>query len=80
MQLSREALLNAYRAMKTIREFEERLHVEIQTGEIAGFTTSIAGRKPWRWGCASISARGTASFPPIAAMATAWPRAVMWKG
>ena len=38
MQLSRDVLLRAYRQMKVIREFEERLHTEIMTGEIAGFT------------------------------------------
>ena len=38
MQLSRDQLLQAYRQMKVIREFEERLHIDIQTGEIAGFT------------------------------------------
>src|SRR3546814_5254317 len=45
MQLSREALLQAYRQMKVIREFEERLHSEIQTGEIAGFTHLYAGQE-----------------------------------
>ncbi|NOW48016.1 pyruvate dehydrogenase E1 component alpha subunit [Novosphingobium sp. SG751A] len=45
MQLSREALLAAYRQMKIIREFEERLHVEIQTGEIAGFTHLYCGQE-----------------------------------
>ena len=45
MQLSREALLRAYRQMKIIREFEERLHVEIQTGEIAGFTHLYCGQE-----------------------------------
>lgn len=45
MQLSREALLRAYRQMKTIREFEERLHVEIATGEIPGFTHLYAGQE-----------------------------------
>ncbi|RMF12125.1 MAG: thiamine pyrophosphate-dependent dehydrogenase E1 component subunit alpha [Alphaproteobacteria bacterium] len=45
MQLSREELLRAYRQMKTIREFEERLHVEITTGEIAGFTHLYAGQE-----------------------------------
>jgi pyruvate dehydrogenase E1 component alpha subunit len=43
--LSRDALLRAYRQMKTIREFEERLHVEIQTGEIPGFTHLYAGQE-----------------------------------
>jgi pyruvate dehydrogenase E1 component alpha subunit len=45
MQLSREALLHAYRQMKVIREFEERLHVEIMTGEIAGFTHLYCGQE-----------------------------------
>ncbi|MGI9228865.1 MAG: thiamine pyrophosphate-dependent dehydrogenase E1 component subunit alpha [Gammaproteobacteria bacterium] len=31
--------------MKTIREFEERLHLEIQTGEIPGFTHLYAGQE-----------------------------------
>jgi pyruvate dehydrogenase E1 component alpha subunit len=43
--LSRDQLLRAYRQMKTIREFEERLHVEIQTGEIPGFTHLYSGQE-----------------------------------
>lgn len=43
--LSEEKLLTAYRQMKTIREFEERLHLEIQTGEIPGFTHLYAGQE-----------------------------------
>jgi pyruvate dehydrogenase E1 component alpha subunit len=45
VQLSREALLRAYRQMRVIRDFEERLHIEIQTGEIAGFTHLYAGQE-----------------------------------
>jgi len=45
MQLNREALTRAYRQMKVIREFEERLHGEIQTGEIAGFTHLYCGQE-----------------------------------
>ncbi|GGC16908.1 ABC transporter substrate-binding protein [Novosphingobium marinum] len=45
MQLSRDDLLQAYRRMKIIREFEERLHEEIQTGEIAGFTHLYCGQE-----------------------------------
>ncbi len=45
MQMSREALLRAYRQMKVIREFEERLHTEIMTGEIAGFTHLYCGQE-----------------------------------
>ena len=43
--LSKERLLGAYRQMKLIREFEERLHVEIATGEIPGFTHLYAGQE-----------------------------------
>ncbi|WP_342363935.1 thiamine pyrophosphate-dependent dehydrogenase E1 component subunit alpha [Terrarubrum flagellatum] len=45
MQLSREDLLRTYRQMRLIREFEERLHVENRTGEIAGFTHLYAGQE-----------------------------------
>lgn len=45
MQFSRDALKAAYARMKVIREFEERLHVEIQTGEIAGFTHLYCGQE-----------------------------------
>jgi len=45
MQLSRDQMLNAYRRMKTIRMFEDRLHDEIQKGEIAGFTHLYAGQE-----------------------------------
>ena len=45
MQLSREALIRAYRQMKTIRLFEERLHDDIALGEIAGFTHLYAGQE-----------------------------------
>jgi TPP-dependent pyruvate/acetoin dehydrogenase alpha subunit len=45
MRTNRDTLINAYRRMKTIREFEERLHQEIATGEIAGFTHLYAGQE-----------------------------------
>ena len=44
-RLTAEQLGRAYRRMKTIREFEERLHVEIATGEIPGFTHLYAGQE-----------------------------------
>jgi pyruvate dehydrogenase E1 component alpha subunit len=43
--LTAEQLKRAYRQMKTIREFEERLHVEIATGEIPGFTHLYSGQE-----------------------------------
>lgn len=45
MQLSRDDLLTAYRQMRTIREFEERLHVEFAGGEIPGFVHLYAGEE-----------------------------------
>jgi len=45
MQFDRESLLRAYRNMRIIRSFEDRLHVEIKTGEIAGFTHLYAGQE-----------------------------------
>ena len=45
MPLSRDQLRRAYRQMKTIREFEERLHLEITTGDIAGFTHLYCGQE-----------------------------------
>jgi acetoin:2,6-dichlorophenolindophenol oxidoreductase subunit alpha len=45
MQLGEQELIRAYRRMKTIREFEERLHLEIATGEIAGFTHLYSGQE-----------------------------------
>ena len=47
MQLNREALTRAYRQMKLIREFEERLHEEIQTGERQLRTVENQSQKPW---------------------------------
>ncbi len=45
MNLTSAQLLRAYRQMKIIREFEERLHIEIATGEIPGFTHLYAGQE-----------------------------------
>ncbi len=45
MQLSREDLLRAYRQMRTIREFEERVHLEFSAGGIPGFVHLYAGEE-----------------------------------
>src|SRR5262245_16932012 len=45
MQLSKADLLKAYRTMKTIREFEERIHLEFATGDIPGFVHLYAGEE-----------------------------------
>jgi pyruvate dehydrogenase E1 component alpha subunit len=43
--LTKDQLLEAYRVMRTIREFEERLHREFATGEIPGFVHLYAGEE-----------------------------------
>ncbi|WP_026870641.1 thiamine pyrophosphate-dependent dehydrogenase E1 component subunit alpha [Inquilinus limosus] len=45
MQLSRDDLLRAYRQMRLIREFEDRVHLEFATGEIPGFVHLYAGEE-----------------------------------
>ncbi|MDP9136601.1 MAG: thiamine pyrophosphate-dependent dehydrogenase E1 component subunit alpha [Pseudomonadota bacterium] len=45
MPLDRTALLQAYRTMRTIREFEERVHLEFATGDIPGFVHLYAGEE-----------------------------------
>lgn len=45
MQLANDELLKAYRIMKMIREFEERIHIEFATGEIPGFVHLYAGEE-----------------------------------
>lgn len=56
MQHSRDKLERAYRQMKTIREFEERLHIEIAKGEIPGFTHLYSGQEACAVGvCENLS-------------------------
>ena len=56
-ELTKEQLLEAYRVMRTIREFEERLHVEFATGEIPGFVHLYAGQEAMAAGaCAHLGA------------------------
>jgi TPP-dependent pyruvate/acetoin dehydrogenase alpha subunit len=44
-ELKAEDLLDAYRTMRTIRTFEERVHDEFATGEIPGFVHLYAGEE-----------------------------------
>lgn len=43
--LPKDKLLHAYRRMRTIRDFEERLHVDFSRGEIPGFVHLYAGEE-----------------------------------
>jgi pyruvate dehydrogenase E1 component alpha subunit len=45
LQLSRDDLLDAYRRMRLIREFEERVHDEFSAGSIPGFVHLYAGEE-----------------------------------
>jgi acetoin:2,6-dichlorophenolindophenol oxidoreductase subunit alpha len=45
LQLSKDDLVKAYKQMRTIREFEERLHVEFSNGNIPGFVHLYAGEE-----------------------------------
>ena len=45
MQLSRDDLIRAYTSMRTIREFEERVHVEFPTGDLPGTVHLYAGEE-----------------------------------
>ena len=74
-ELNPDALLAAYRTMRTIREFEERVHEEFATGEIPGFVHLYAGEEASATGvCIHLDDRD-ASPAPTAATATASPRA-----
>ena len=58
MALSKEQMLRAYRKMKQIRTFEERIHVENTTGEIPGFTHLYAGEEAMAVGvCENLTER-----------------------
>lgn len=43
--LEKDELIKAYRTMRTIRDFEERLHVEFAKGDIPGFVHLYAGEE-----------------------------------
>jgi len=58
--LTREQLLSAYRMMRAIREFEERVHTEFATGEIPGFVHLYAGEEASAVGvCINLDDRDT---------------------
>lgn len=60
MQLHRDELLRAYRAMRTIRDFEERLHLEFASGDIPGFVHLYAGEEASAVGvCMHLTERDT---------------------
>jgi len=44
-EIGKGELLGSYRVMRTIREFEERVHLEMATGELEGFVHLYAGEE-----------------------------------
>ena len=58
--LTPEHLLDAYRTMRTIREFEDRVHAEFATGEIPGFVHLYAGEEASAVGvCSNLDEQDT---------------------
>src|SRR6201981_3076740 len=58
--LTREQLLSAYRMMRAIGEFEERVHAEFAPGEIPGFVHLYAVGEGWAVGvCSNLDNRDT---------------------
>src|SRR5271166_4975147 len=58
--LTREHLLDVYRTMRTIREFEERVHAEFASGDIPGFVHLYAGEEASAVGvCSNLDDRDT---------------------
>ena len=59
-ELKPEALHDAYRTMRTIRAFEERVHEEFATGDIPGFVHLYAGEEASAVGvCSHLDNRDT---------------------
>lgn len=59
-ELTPHALLHAYRTMRTIRAFEDRVHEEFATGEISGFVHLYAGEEASATGvCMHLDDRDT---------------------
>ena len=74
-ELPAEQLLDAYRIMRTIRDFEERVHDEFAGGDIPGFVHLYAGEEASAAGVCATSTTATRSPRPTAGTATASPRA-----
>jgi TPP-dependent pyruvate/acetoin dehydrogenase alpha subunit len=55
MEIGKDTLLRMYESMRTIREFEERLHVDFAAGKIPGFVHLYAGEEAVAVGvCANL--------------------------
>ena len=54
MELTRERLLDAYRCMRTIRRFEEKLNDLVMSGKLSGFLHLYAGQEAVAVGVASL--------------------------
>ncbi len=74
MELNTQQLLKAYRKMREIREFEERLHTENTSGDIPGFIHLYTGEELSPSVSARTYSRRITSAPPTAGTATASPK------
>ena len=60
MPLSRQDLLDAYRNLRLIRRFEEKLHELVLSGKLAGFLHLYAGQEAVAVGvCSQLRAADT---------------------
>lgn len=58
--MEKSKLLTAYRRMRTIRDFEERMHLEFATGTVPGFVHLYVGQEACAVGvCSQLEAKDT---------------------
>ena len=74
MSLSESKLLQAYRKMRQIRDFEDRVHGSLPLGLFLGLSIFTLVRKPLQLASACTSMTKTALPALIEAMVTASPR------
>jgi len=76
MPLTYERLLGAYRTMRLIRGFEEKLIELVNLGKMSGFLHVYSVKRRLPRGCARSSANTITSPPPIAG--TDMPSPKVW--
>ena len=76
--LNKQALLQAYRKMREIRTFEERLHQENTSGDIPGFIHLYTGEEAIAVGVCEISLTLISLGPRTVGMATVLPKAAIF--
>ena len=65
LQLNRDTLVDADTRMRTIRDFEDRVHTEFATGAIPGFVHLYAGEEASAVGGQPAADRQGPNQPPV---------------